>query len=136
MTEEEKNIAINLLIEKANRNFEQARFLANSGFWDLIVNRLYYSLFHAVTALMMQDNIVNKSHKGTAQQFGKHYVMTEKFDKEDGRFYNRLQEKREKADYDNVFSLSEEEGMELIQKTEALLTKILNRLIPPFVISN
>ena len=54
--------------------------------------------------------------------------MTGIFDREDGRFYNRLQEKREKADYDNVFILSKEEGNELIEKTEKILFKIFNYL--------
>lgn len=128
MTEEEKQTSINLLIEKSNRNLDQAKYLADSRYWDLIVNRLYYSLYHAVTAMLMKDNIVNKTHKGTAQQFGKYYVLTNIFDKEEGRFYNRLQEKRERADYDNVFSLTELEGKELIFKTEILQKKILEKL--------
>ena len=74
MNNEERKIAIQLIQEKALRNFQQAKSLADTGYWDLIVNRLYYSLFHAVTAMMFKDNILSKTHKGTAQQFGKYYV--------------------------------------------------------------
>lgn len=129
MNDEEKQISISLLVEKSQRNLDQAKYLADSGYWDLIVNRLYYSLFHAVTAMMMKDGIVNRTHKGTAQQFGKYYVLTEKFKKEDGRFYNRLQEKRERADYDNVFKMSEEEGNELITLTALLQKKIIETIL-------
>lgn len=126
MNDEEKNIAIELLIEKSNRNLQHAKFNAGTGFWDLIVNRLYYCIFHAVTALMLQDNLNTKTHKGVSQQFGKHYVLTGIFTTEDGRFYNRLQTKREQADYNNIFQLSEEEGLQLLEKTEALQNKIVD----------
>lgn len=125
MEEDLKRIAIELLLEKSERNFNQAKYNAQSGFWDLIVNRLYYSIFHAVNALLLLDGINTKSHKGTSQQFGLYYVKTGIFDESDGKFYHRLQTKREQADYDNVFKLSEEEGNLILSQTEALQRKIL-----------
>lgn len=129
MEEELKKTALSLLIEKSERNLQQAIFLADSGYWDLIVNRLYYSIFHAVSALLLQDGINTKSHKGTSQQFGLFYVKTGKFEEADGRFYHRLQSKREQADYDNVFKLTEEEGKNLIEQTKEFQKRILNSII-------
>ncbi len=40
MTDEERDIAACLLIEKAERNFEQAQKNADMGYWDLVANRL------------------------------------------------------------------------------------------------
>ena len=126
MNEEDRKVAIQLLLEKSLRNFEQAQFLADTGYWDLIVNRLYYGLYHAITAMMMKDGIKAKSHKGTSGQFGLHYVLTDKFPKEMGVFYNRMQLKREQADYDNVFKLSEEEGRDLMEKAFIFKHMIFN----------
>lgn len=125
MDEVTKRTAIHLLLEKSERNLSQAKYCIQSGFWDLIVNRLYYSLFHAVTAMMLSDGIKAKTHKGTSGQFGQYYVMTGIFDKSDGVFYNKMQLKREQADYDNVFKLSEEEGKKLLHQTEDLQKKII-----------
>lgn len=118
------DIAIRLLLEKADRNLEQAQKNSELGYWDLVANRLYYSIFHAVTALLSSDGIKTATHKGTSSQFGKYYVLTGKFSKEDGILYSRLQTMREKADYQNTFSLSAEEGSELIIRTKALLAKL------------
>lgn len=126
MNEEDKKIAIRLLIEKSQRHLHQAEQNAELKNWDLVANRLYYSIFHAVTALLLKDNIEVKTHKGRAQQFGKYYVLTGKFSKEDGRLYNNLQKMREEADYNNVFILSETEAMDLIQRTKMLQQRILN----------
>lgn len=116
--------AMDLLIEKANRNMDQARLNAEHGYWDCVANRLYYSIFHAVNAIMMRDGIKCSTHKGVSSQFGLHYVKTGKFDTEDGYIYSRLQTMREKADYDNVFKMTEEEGKIWIEKSVKLLDKL------------
>ncbi|MDE5982210.1 MAG: HEPN domain-containing protein, partial [Duncaniella sp.] len=74
MTPDQRKIAVELLLEKSARNMEQAVRNADLDYWDLVANRLYYSVFHAVTALMLADGIKTSTHKGTSSQFGQHYV--------------------------------------------------------------
>ena len=57
LTEEQRKIAVDLLIEKSNRNMQQALHNVDMGYWDLVANRLYYSMFHAVNAMMVKDGI-------------------------------------------------------------------------------
>lgn len=117
-------IAINLLLEKSEKNMEQAVKTAELGYWDLVANRLYYAVFHAVNAMLFADGIRTGTHKGTSVQFGKFYVLTGIFSREDGVLYSHLQTMREKADYQNVFILDEEEGKNLIISAERLRNKI------------
>lgn len=120
----QKNIAIRLLLEKSDKNMEQARQVAQMDYWDLVANRLYYSVFHAVNAMLMADGIKTGTHKGTSIQFGKHYVLTGKFSREDGMLYSKLQTMREKADYQNVFTLDKSEGEKLIEMADSLSKRI------------
>ncbi len=126
MTSENTNFAIaaRLLLEKSDRNMEQAIRNADMGYWDLVANRLYYAVFHAVNALLMIDGIKTGTHKGTSAQFGKYYVLTGKFSRSDGILYSRLQTMRERADYQNVFTLAEEEGRMFISLTNDLRNRI------------
>lgn len=55
LTDEQRKIMVQLLIEKSDRNMEQALKNGELEYWDLVANRLYYSVFHAVTALMLMD---------------------------------------------------------------------------------
>lgn len=121
---DQKNIMIELLVEKSERNMEQALANINLGYWDLVANRLYYSVFHAVTALLMADGISTGTHKGTALQFGKNYVVTGQYGRQDGMLYSRLQTMREKADYQNVFKLSDKEGKEIASAARDLQQRI------------
>lgn len=116
---------VNLLIEKSDRNMEQAIYNANVNYWDLVSNRLYYSIFHAVNALLLLDGIKTGTHKGTSSQFGKYYVLTGVFDKQDGILYSRLQTMREKADYQNIYSLSREDGLKILEKASDLKERII-----------
>lgn len=122
---DQRKIAIELLIEKSERNMEQAVRNADMDYWDLVANRIYYSMFHAVTALMLADGIKTKSHKGTSSQFGQHYVLTGRFRREDGMLYSRLQTMREMADYQNVFVMGEEQGRKVIDDAISLQMRIL-----------
>ncbi len=124
LSAEERNIAVELLIEKSMRNFEQATRNAGLSYWDLVANRLYYSVFHAVNALMLADGLKASTHKGISSQFGFHYVLTGKFSREEGMLYSRLQTMREKADYQNTFTMDSEHGNALIAQTQVLQSKI------------
>lgn len=128
LSDEQREIAVELLIEKSERNMEQAIRNADMGYWDLVANRLYYSVFHAVTALMLVDGIQTSTHKGTSSQFGRHYVLTGKFSRSDGMLYSRLQTMREKADYQNVFTLPDDLGRKLIQDAKSLQERIVEAI--------
>lgn len=123
---EQRILATTLLLEKSVRNMEQATSTAELGYWDLVVNRLYYSVFHAVNAMLLIDGIKTGTHKGTSIQFGKSYVLTGIFSRQDGILYSQLQTMREKADYQNVFTLDEENGKNLIALAQELRLKISN----------
>lgn len=122
----QKIIATKLLIEKSDKNMEQAIRTAEMGYWDLVANRLYYAVFHAVNAMLLIDGIKTGTHKGTSLQFGKSYVLEGKFSRQDGILYSQLQTMREKADYQNVFNLDAEYGMKLIESANELRLRICN----------
>jgi len=44
-------------IEKAYKTYDAAKVLADNGFWNSSINRLYYSLFFAVNALLVLNDI-------------------------------------------------------------------------------
>lgn len=124
----QRELAARLLLEKSDKNMEQAIRTADLGYWDLVANRLYYAVFHAVNALLLLDGIKTGTHKGTSIQFGKSYVLTGQFSRQDGILYSQLQTMREKADYQNIFTLEETEGRELIESAEELRMRIYDRI--------
>ena len=95
----ERKIVVSLELEKANNIFSQIEVLQNAGFWDNIANRLYYSLFHAVSALLINEGLPVNSHKGAVLLFEQYFIKTQVFDKQYGKLYSQLQAMRERSDY-------------------------------------
>jgi len=50
-------------IKSAFNSFDAAKLLADNGFWNSSVNRLYYSVFYAVNALLVHNEIYSVTKK-------------------------------------------------------------------------
>ena len=121
---EDRRIIVDLELEKAERIFAENEILRQAGFWGTLANRLYYSLFHAVSALLIHDGHEVGTHKGAAIRFQQYYVKTALFSVEDGRFYSQLQSMRESADYNCSFEVSENDVVTRIEPARQLIEKI------------
>lgn len=108
MSPEERSEYIQYRIKTAQDTFDAAKVLAENGFWNSAVNRLYYSVFYAVNALLVQNEIFSSSHSSLRSQFSLHYIKTGKLDRKYGNLLSQLYDWRQKADYGNVFDFDPE----------------------------
>ena len=60
--------------EKADLALEDAAFLADAGRYGLAANRLYYALYYAASALLLDKGIATKRHSGLMAQIHLHFV--------------------------------------------------------------
>lgn len=81
--------------ERACSCLKQAEGNASMDFWDVVANRLYYAVFHAVSALLIKDGYKVGTHKGAMLIFGQNYVKTGMFTAEDSKLYSNHQMMRE-----------------------------------------
>ena len=98
--------------------------LRDGALWGTLANRLYYALFHAVSALLISEGYEVGTHKGAVIRFQQYFVKTKLFSVDDGRFYSQMQTMRENADYNCSYDVSEEEVLERIEPTRLLIEKI------------
>ena len=124
LNEENRKIVIQLELERVDKTLAQVEGLRAQQYWDTLANRLYYALFHAVSAMLISDCREVGSHKGAAIRFHQYYVKTGLFTLEEGSFYSQMETLREKADYNCYFEVTEEEITERIEPTFALVNKI------------
>lgn len=124
LKEEERNIIVGMEMEKAEQTFAESEVLKNAGLWSNLANRLYYSLFHAVSAMLIHDHREVGTHKGVVLRFQQYYVKTGIFTVEEGAFYSQMQSLREKADYNCYFNVVEADIVPRIEPTLKLIEKI------------
>jgi uncharacterized protein (UPF0332 family) len=115
-------------IDRSAELFQDAKLLAANKRWRSCVNRLYYSSFHLVSALLALDGITTKSHDGLKTKFLQSYVKTNLIDIEFGKLYARLLDWRQESDYSVYLDFNEEDVMPLIQKI-GKLNQVLKELI-------
>lgn len=124
MTNEERNEYVKYRIESARKTFEAANILADNGFWNSVVNRLYYALFYAINALLVLNEIQTRSHSATKSQFSLYFIKTGKFDKKYGRLLSELSDWRQKGDYENIFDYDSESVKPLFKQVSQMIDLI------------
>lgn len=124
MTSEEREEYVMFRIESAHQTFKAARMLFENEFWNSSVNRLYYSLFYAVNALLVANEIQTKTHSTVKGQFSLHFVKTGMFEKKYGKLMNTLFDWRQRGDYENLFYYDKESIEPLIDEVEEMIRMI------------
>ena len=109
LNDEKRAIVVRLEMEKAYETKEEATILAEKGKWNGAANRLYYAVFHAVSALLIHDAHLVKSHKGAGVQFNQYYIKTNRIDPQYGELFGRLEDMREEGDYNCHYKISLDE---------------------------
>ncbi|MCR5039190.1 MAG: HEPN domain-containing protein [Bacteroidales bacterium] len=125
LNEEERRIVVGLEIEKSRRTFAEIKILRQAGLWNNIANRLFYSAYHAVTALLISEGYPAGSHQGTVIQFHQYFIKTGILPISDGAFYSQMQTLREKADYNCTYYATEEDTVPRIAETEDFIDRVI-----------
>lgn len=124
LNDEERRIIVGLEYEKACNTLQKVSEYQALGHWDTIANRLYYALFHAVSALLIHDGHPVNTHKGVIALFGNYYIRTGVFPSEAGRLYSDLQTIRNNSDYNCSYDATQSEIEPLIEPTKQLIKSI------------
>ena len=86
-------------LERANATLRDAKTLLDSGSLHTAVNRLYYACFYTVSALLLSESKRSSKHSGVRSFFDKDFVRTGRVPVALARFYRRIHDRRQKADY-------------------------------------
>jgi uncharacterized protein (UPF0332 family) len=100
MTSEEKRAeVVRYWLEKAEESMASAKREFKGGSLTFATNRLYYSAFYAVSALLMAQKLSFKKHSGVRAAFHQHFIKTGILEHKWGRLYDQLFEDRQEGDY-------------------------------------
>ena len=114
----------NVRLEHADECISAAKSLLESENYKSAANRAYYTVFHAMRAVLAFDKIDMKHHSGIIAEFRRLYIKTGIFDAELSKIISVLSDSRNDSDYDDFFIVSKEEVAEQIKDAELFLVKI------------
>lgn len=122
----DKGDLVQYRLEKAQSTFKEAKALAAQNFWSGVANRLYYSSFYAVIALLAMNEITARTHNGVRSEFFKLYIKSGILDKKYSVLYSNLMRKRQENDYADFHDFVEEDVHPLIDETEEFISKVID----------
>ena len=126
MKSSDTNDLIQYRITRAKETLQEVDAMVENEFWNAAVNRLYYSCYYAVSALLLKNEIKSQTHSGTRQMLGLHFIQTEKLNRNLGKFYSDLFEKRQTGDYDDFIEYDKETLNYLIPLANELIKEVEN----------
>lgn len=100
MTEAEKLRALaERRMEKADRVLRASRTLLEESFFEDAVNRGYYAMFHAASALLLVRGHSTSKHRGVLSLLDLHFVKTGLVDVQLSEWIHDAFKARQEADY-------------------------------------
>jgi len=124
MTISNQDKYIRYRFRRAEESFDDAVIMIENKKWNSAVNRLYYSCFYAVIALLLKSDLSTRTHDGARTKFGNEFIKTGLIDKKYGKLYSKLFDYRQKGDYGDLFDFDGEIVLPLVDKVKEFIEEI------------
>ena len=110
--------------ERAYGSLKEAKLMAQAGFYNASINRLYYACYYMAVALLLKNNISAQTHSGVKTMLGMHFTSKGKLSISASKIFATLFEKRHSSDYDDFVYCDQEMFDELYPKAEAFIEEV------------
>lgn len=119
-----KDILVKNWLKKSSIALKDATKNVEIKSYETAQNRLYYSIFYAVSALAKSENFITSKHTQLLGWFNLNYIKTKKIDKSVAGVYRISFENRQKSDYTFSYIINKKELQEDINKAKIFISEI------------
>jgi hypothetical protein len=125
MDDATKRAYIQVRLAKAQDDLATARDNLAYNHWRGAVNRAYYAVFHAASAVLLWLDIERARHSGTQAAFGEFLVKSGRIEPEFGEIYTRARKVREMQDYDlEAVPLTAQDAERIVDDAERFVARM------------
>ena len=108
-------------LETAKEDLQRAKRALDVEDYKLILNRSYYSIFHALRAVNALEQFDSSKHKGVISHFNKEHVKNGDFPSEVSKMISIAMDCRQKADYEDFYVISKSTALEQLHNAEYIV---------------
>jgi len=124
MPNENRAALMQLRLEQANQSLKAADILLKSGAYKDAANRSYYSIFHAMRAVLALDCYDSKKHSGIISEFNKRYIKKGLLSNECSEIIRKAFDVRNSSDYDDYYIISKDDVIQQIENANIFFTAV------------
>ncbi len=118
MTVQNRITAIEKLIEKSEKSFNEAKLLLEQNYFEAAISRAYYSMFYLTQAVLATKDISRKKHSGVIAVFAEQFTKPGIVSRDLHYKLRRTFEERQVSDYEFEISKTEQEAKEILKYSE------------------
>lgn len=126
LSESERRAIVSYRIEKARAAMDDIHKILPLEMWSIIANRMYYALYYAASALLINDGNRVGTHRGVIALFNLNYVKDGPLTREDGTLFANIFAFRQGSDYDDFIDATKEDVERYLPRVESLMGKIIS----------
>jgi len=128
LTKDEKRTLIRFRLERANESLRAAQLMLENKLYIPAMNRVYYSMFYAVLALLVLSESAFSRHGQVKGFFNREFIKSGVFPKDFGKLFNTVFEYRQKFDYVDLITPDEELISDYINEAKRFINEITQYL--------
>ena len=111
---------------RAKEDLKAAQEMLRSKFHLAAISRAYYAIFYAITAALLEKDVIVHRHKQLGIEFRRHFIKAKLLPKQSSQILETLFQARQTADYDAMPEITLERVQELIVDAEKLIKAIFS----------
>jgi hypothetical protein len=112
------------ILAKSQRMLLAAERALQDGFFETAASRAYYTVFHAIQALLKSVGQTYSKHTGVIGAFHRDFIKTGIFPDDFGKALTRLVKHRDIGDYSYIWELDPEKVREDVRRAREILDSI------------
>jgi uncharacterized protein (UPF0332 family) len=124
LSDEQRRQLVAIRMAKADSVLADAAMLADHGSNLSAVNRCYYAMFHAASALAIHDNCDFHKHRAVIAWFHSEYVKTGRVSPELGAALQTVFQNRCDADYADVTTFTSEQVTAMLDHARRFVAEV------------
>ena len=124
MLDELMSVSVELRLEKARKCLQTAEAMISIEAYADSANRSYYSIFHAMQAVLTTIGFSAKTHSGGISEFQKSYIKANVFPRYFSDILRDAFKVRNKSDYDIFYVVAKEEVIQQLENAKVFLSAI------------
>jgi len=126
--EKDRDALVAYRMQQAFETVELAKFLAESQKLVIAVNRVYYGMYYALTALALKNSFETSKHGQLIGWFNKEFIASKKLDSKLGKILRNAYQNRTKGDYDAFVIFTQQEVEVMLDEMVVFIDEIQNVL--------
>ncbi len=115
---------IALYMRRAWEMLEVAAHNSAGGYYGTAINRAYYAVFYAASALLVTQGLARSKHSGVIASFRQHFIKPGLMEVEYSRIYERLMDDRQLCDYDLEAVIEPERTLADVEDARRFLLRV------------